>query len=381
VADSALGRGGHDHAGRFSHLNPRRIALYALPATATLVWLIYVLAAGELDRISAHWESSITMVFGSFLGGSSPGGGGAVAFPIFTKVLDVPAPVARTFSLSIQAVGMTMASLIILLARRPIELRAIVVCAPVGGLGFIASLFLLGDEGAPFWPSDLSSGVVKVTFTIVLAAMSFMMFVMLRAPASEMAGVRRWNPRLVLGLALAAFVGGGITAWVGTGANVMLFLFMVVMVGLHPRVGVPTSVITMALISIIGLLTLGIADGQLDIDLNAAADVVAVGGTSVGPLDGSRYDLTGLWLAAVPVVVWGAPLGTWVVHILHERRLIGFVGLLALAEVVSTVVLLDALHEDAGLIASFVVGMAVAIGGILLARRHRGAILGLPDAD
>ena len=239
MAERASGRRDHDHAGRLSQLNPRRIALYALPATATLVWLIYVLAAGELDRVSEYWESSLTMVFGSFLAGSSPVGGGAVAFPIFTKVLDVPAPVARSFSLLIQAVGMTMASLIILLAGRPIELRAILVCVPAGAFGFFASLFLLGDEGAPFWPSDLSAGVVKVTFTIVLAAMSFMMFVMLRAPASEMAGVRRWNPRLVLGLALAAFVGGGITAWVGTGANVMLFLFMVVMVGLHPRVGVP----------------------------------------------------------------------------------------------------------------------------------------------
>ena len=364
--------------GRWPQQDPRRIALYALPAGATLIWLIYVLAAGELARVGEHWESSVTMVFGSFLAGSSPEGGGAVAFPVFTKVLDVPAPVARSFALSIQAVGMTMASLIILIAGRRIDRRAILVCVPASTLGFFASLFLLGDEGAPFWPSDLSAGVVKVTFTIVLAAMSFMMFVMLRASDMGSERVSVWNLRVVAGLALAAFMGGGITAWVGTGANVMLFLFVVVMAGLHPRVGVPTSVVTMALISIVGLLTLGLGDGQLDIDRNAAGDVVAVGGAAVGPLDGGRFDLTGLWLAAVPVVVWGAPLGTWVVQILHERPLVMFVGVLALIEVISTAVLLDALHEDAWLIAYFVVGMALAMAGVLLARRHRRRILGLP---
>ncbi len=367
-------------------LDPRRLgtrwlrqcALSALPATATLIWLAYVLFAGELDRVGQHWESSITMIFGSFLAGSSPEGGGAVAFPIFTKVLEVPAEVARSFSLSIQAVGMTMASLIILLARRPIDPQVGIVCIPAGILGFLASLFLLGDEQAPFWPGDLSPAFIKVTFTIILAAMSFMMFVSLRSRERGTERVRHWNPRVVLGLGLAAFLGGGVTAWVGTGVNVMLFLFAVVMAGLHPRVGVPTSILTMATISIVGLLTLGIADGQLDLGLNAGRDVVSVGGQSVGPLEGSRYDLTGLWLAAVPIVVWGAPLGTWVVHILHENRLIVFVGLLALTEVISTAILLDDLHEDGALIAYFVLGMLVAIGGILLAKRYRRSILALP---
>ena len=356
----------------------RRGALYALPAAATLSWLIYVLAAGELGRISHHWESSVTMIFGSFLAGSSPGGGGAVAFPIFTKVLEVPAEVARTFSLSIQAVGMTMASLIILLARRPIDPQAALVCIPAGIVGFLASLFLLGDEGAPFWPSDISPAFIKVSFTIILAAMSFMMFVTLRSRDRGTQRVRRWNGRIIAGLSIAAFLGGGVTAWVGTGVNVMLFLFAVLMAGLHPRVGVPTSILTMAAISVVGLLTLGIADGQLDIGLNASRDVVSLGGQPLGPLEGSRYDLTGLWLAAVPIVVWGAPLGTWVVHLLHEKRLIVFVGLLALTEVISTAIVLDDLHEDAGLIAYFVLGLLVAMGGVLLAKRYRRSILALP---
>ncbi len=67
------------------------------------------------------------MLFGSFIGGSTPLGGGAVAFPVFTKLLDVPAPVARSFALSVQAVGLSVAAVTILLTRRPVEGRALVV--------------------------------------------------------------------------------------------------------------------------------------------------------------------------------------------------------------------------------------------------------------
>ncbi len=50
------------------------------------------------------------MVFGSFVAGSTAAGGGAVSFPVFTKLLHIPADEARTFGLLIQSVGMTMAS-------------------------------------------------------------------------------------------------------------------------------------------------------------------------------------------------------------------------------------------------------------------------------
>ena len=76
------------------------------------------------------------VVFGSFLAGSTPAGAGAVAFPVFTKALDIVPEVARTFTLSIQAIGLTVASIIILISRRNIEPRAVAVGVPVGLAGF-----------------------------------------------------------------------------------------------------------------------------------------------------------------------------------------------------------------------------------------------------
>ena len=83
---------------------------WVLPAVATITWVVYVAAEGHLGRVLDQWAAAVTMVFGSFVAGSTPAGGGAVAFPVFTKVLEIPPAVARTFSLSIQATGMVMAS-------------------------------------------------------------------------------------------------------------------------------------------------------------------------------------------------------------------------------------------------------------------------------
>lgn len=359
----------------------RQLVMFIIPGVITLVWLIYVLVAGELDRAIDNWESAVTMIFGSFLAGSSPGGSGAVAFPVFTKALDVPAPIARTFGLSIQAVGMTCAAAVIMLARRPLEPRAILVGTPVGIAGFLIALLVLGDPEKPFWPSTLSPAFVKTTFTLVLAAMSFMMFLMLRQRDMGAQRVPHWNARVWLGSALFAFLGGAISSLTGSGVNVMIFLFIVVMAGLHPRVGVPTSVIIMANISVVGLVTLSLLDGQFDTTLSAdGRQVIALDGRAFGPVEASRFDLVGLWLAALPIVVWGAPLGTWAIARLHEDRLVRFVGTLALVEVVSTFVLVDQLHHDAALLTYAIVGLVVAVGGVILLRRQRRAILGLPVA-
>jgi uncharacterized membrane protein YfcA len=358
----------------------RRVAQYAIPAAITLVWLVAMLATDSLGRAIDHWESSLTMVFGSFLGGASPAGGSAVAFPVFTKLLDVPAPVARTFALSIQAVGLTTATAMMLLARRPLEPRVIATGVLAGGAGFVAALLLLGDADTPFWEPTIPAPYVKVTFTLLLAAMSYSMLLALRDGAHHHGATRipYWNARVWVGLVTAAFVGGAISSLIGTGANVLLFLFAVMMAGLHPRVGVASSIVAMALLSILGFVLLGLVDGQLDVALGASGEVVRVGGQPVGPLPAKHADLLGLWIAAIPVVAWGGPLGSYVMYQLAEQRLIAFVGVLAAVEVISTAVLLDELHRDPALIAYCVGGLATAAVAVPLLRGHRRRILGLP---
>ena len=78
------------------------------------------------------WPISLTMVAGSFVAGATPGGGAAVSLPVFTKILKIPATDAAHFGLMIQAVGMMMASVMILVKRVPV-LPKVIIWTTVGG--------------------------------------------------------------------------------------------------------------------------------------------------------------------------------------------------------------------------------------------------------
>jgi len=340
----------------------KRIA-WGVSALATLAWSIAVSIGGLWGRVADHWESAVTMLFGSFLAGSSPEGGGAVAFPVFTKALDVPGAVARTFGLSIQAVGMTMAVIAIVLYRRPLERRALAVSIPAAVAGFLCGLWLLGEAGQVFWPPSFSTGWVKASFSIVLATTSILMVRRLR-DANEGRPTAPWHPLLSVIVIVAAFAGGVLSSLTGTGANILVFLVLVVVAGVSPKTALPTSIAVMASVSVVGFVLLGVLDGQLDVEL-AAERVMSVGGTPVD-LAASEADLLGLWLAAVPVVVWGAPLGSWAAARVDERWLVGFVACLATVEVATTLLLVDELRTNVAMIVYMLAGL-VALPAALIA--------------
>jgi uncharacterized membrane protein YfcA len=296
------------------------------------------------------------MLFGSFLAGSSPEGGGAVAFPVFTKGLHVPSAVARTFGLSIQAVGMTITAGAILLSRRPIHVRATLVGSAAGIVGFLSGILLFAESDTVFWSSSLATPWVKATFSIVLATTSVMMVRHIRHGEADHPPTP-WVPRHDLGLIVAALGGGVLASMTGTGANIVVFLFLVLLADVNPKSALPSVVIIMAAVSVVGFVLLGIVDGQLSV---AAIDdrVVEVGSTPVD-LPSDRADLFGLWFAAVPVVVWGAPLGSWVASHVREAQLVGFVALLAAGEVITTIVLVEELRSDGPLIAYLVGGLVL----------------------
>lgn len=371
-----------------------RARLAALVSVALVVsWAAYVSIDQQWGRVADNWEAAVTMVAGSFVAGSTPQGGGAVAFPVLTKGLEVPAEVARSFSLCIQAIGMGTASLAIWINRRRVAWSSVGVALPAALVGMAVGLFALGDPSEPFWPSRLPGAYVKITFTLVIAAMAAVVYLGYRRQILERrVELPPLSVRIVGTLVVAGLVGGVASALVGSGADVFLYLVLVVLAALSPRVGVPSSVIVMAGVSIVGFLVLGLADGQLMTQLGQGGAVVAVGGQSVteasgqvgygvGPgLPASQFDLFGLWLAAVPVVAIGAPLGALAAARLTDRQLVLFVAALAAAEVVTTVIFVDELFSDPALAVYAVGGAAVLIGALTLAARRRRELLGIPGA-
>jgi len=350
----------------------------SIPVAVSVTWLVYVTASGQWPRVGDHVGAAITMVFGSFVAGSTPQGGGAVAFPVFTKLLEVPSSVARSFSLSIQAIGMGTAALVIIVSRRAVAWRAVAIGAPVAVVTFIAALLLAGDSGEVFWPSRLPGAYVKVTFTLVLAGMAWLVFLGSRVAVRKVDFVLpAGNSRVTAGIVVGAALGGLTSALVGSGADVFIYLFVVVLFGIDPRVGVPTSVIVMAVVSVTGFVLLGVVDGQLSTSVVDGV-VVSVGGVAVDALAVRQADMFGMWLAALPVVAWGAPLGSWAASKLRSRQLVVLVIALGVLEVLSTVIFVDELRSDVGLAIYAAVGLAVVVGGLSWLARHRQQLFGLP---
>ncbi len=355
-------------------------AVFAVPVVVSLVAIAYIAGTGQWDRVSSRWASSLTMAFGSFLAGSSPEGGGAVAFPIFTKVLHVEAPVARSFGLMIQAVGMTSASAFILARRRPIDRRSTLLGAAGGTAGLLISYVLLTDADHPFRSSVIPAEWVKVLFTILLATMSWIMVSALRQPGGPSTLPMVWNQRTTVGLLIAAVIGGGFSAMTGTGVNVLLFLFVVTLCGTRASVAVPSSILAMTVVSIVGFVMFGLVDGQLSIGFDAAGNVASVGGQAVAALDPDTFDLFALWLAAVPIVVWGAPIGSLVIAHVREERLVAFIAALAAVEVVTTLILVRQIREDLPLLVATMVGLCSIPFVVGWLSRSRFRLLGLEHA-
>jgi hypothetical protein len=99
---------------------PKRSAHRFNLTKALLVWALWLAFGGRVAiyHLFADWKVALTMVFGSLVGGGTSEGGGAIAFPIFTKLLHIAPRDARNFSLAIQSVGMGAASLSILYCLR-----------------------------------------------------------------------------------------------------------------------------------------------------------------------------------------------------------------------------------------------------------------------
>jgi uncharacterized membrane protein YfcA len=354
----------------------------AISVAVALVWAVFVTVSGHWGRVLDRWVAAVTMIFGSIVAGSTPQGGGAVAFPVFTKVAEVPATVARSFSLCIQTVGMGTASLAIVISRRRVDWRSIGVLVPSAILGFLAAAFALGRPDEVFWPSTLPGPYVKVTFTIVVAAMALLVWMSSRSWVLERVDDLANHSVRADSLLVASGLAGGVASFlVGSGADVFTYLGLVALLGLSAGIGVPTSVIVMAVVSAVGFVLFGLVDGQLSVALDGE-DVVAVGDHILAkPLLADRYDLYGLWLTAAPVVGFGAPLGSWAASKISDRALAKVVVGLALVEVVTTAVFLPELRTDRLLVLYAVAGLALFSAGLAAVFQRRHRLLAIPPVD
>ncbi|MEM7134103.1 MAG: sulfite exporter TauE/SafE family protein [Chloroflexota bacterium] len=237
-----------------------------------------MLIANRWHLFTEWWPMSLTMVLGSFVAGASAEGGAAVAFPVFTKALQIPADEARTFGLMIQAVGMTVASIVIVTRRIKI-LPGVIGWVSLGGVAGMVMGSLLIPIPPPY---------PKILFTFVTAAFGVALILsrwLLKWQPHNNFQVDGW-PRRVLFVGIG-IIGGIFAANTGSGIDTLTFIVLTLAFGLNEKVSTPTTVTIMGLNSVTGFF----------VHAFVLRDIGVVW----------EY-----WLVCVPIVILGAPLGAYV---------------------------------------------------------------------
>lgn len=288
---------------------PNKTRRYIYPFTLALVYLLWTSHMFLADRwhiLANWWPMSLTMVLGSFVAGASAEGGAAVAFPVFTKLLHIPAPEARTFGLMIQSIGMTMASVVIL-TRRIKVLPGVVGWVSLGGIVgmVVGSLFVQIPLPYP-----------KILFTFITAAFGVALvlsrWVIKWQPHNEFT-IDSWQRRLIF--AAIGAIGGIFAANTGSGIDTLTFIVLTLAFGVNEKVSTPTTVVIMGLNSVVGFLMHGVVMQDIGI-------------------------VWEYWLACVPIVILGAPLGAYVAGKVSRDAIIYLLLSLITVELITTIILI-----------------------------------------
>ena len=234
-----------------------------------------------------HGFMTLTMVAGSFVAGVSSEGGGAVAYPVMTLVFEIDPAVARNFSFAIQSVGMTAAALYIWARRIPVETTYLWLVAAGSVPGLVGGTYLL----APLVPPAYA----KMAFVSFFLSYGLALYVINHVRDQDATDTL---PALPLGqqaeLVGIGVIGGTLSAIFGNGIDICSFAFVTLKYRLSEKVATPTSVTLMAFNAVLGFA------------LHALV------------LQDMQPEAYRFWWVSIPVVVFGAPVGAYVVSRVHR---------------------------------------------------------------
>lgn len=309
---------------------------YAYIGAFLAVWAVLMFGFGLLPETVKQWPMAVVMILGSMVAGSTPMGGGAVSFPFLVLWLHIPPDIARNFALVIQALGMTSAMIFILCRRVRIQTRMLVWTIAGAAAGMLIGTLVIAPRIAP--------NFVKLTFACVW--MSFAILTMARnREFCSIAGLHMVEGRTAMrtGL-LVGIVGGIIAAIIGVGVEMTLYTVLVLLYRCDLKIAVPTAVSAMAMTSVMGV----------------------AGHLALGDIP---RDVVMKFLAAGPIVIFGAPIGTYILVVIPRVRTLYFISVLCVLQFVWT---LYSLQRTLAEWTFVVVAMTLASAVFYLMYRHGG---------
>ena len=254
-----------------------RLAIAFAPALVIWPLWLYTMFMNDAwsEVFTPYWPMSVAMILGSFVAGSTPLGGGVVAYPIAQLVLYWPTPDSRDASILVQSVGMNAAGFLLITTKRDLlDWTFILVFTVVGGLGVLLGLAVASPATvSPYeWRENtLPPGLANIIFGAVVFAFAIAYYysaeVLQPSASSSSQGakasigtIRRWI--LWLLMPIFAIIGGFLSANVGSGSDMALYIYGTFV---HNALSPPTehlsettltasSVVVMGLISLLASL-------------------------------------------------------------------------------------------------------------------------------
>jgi uncharacterized protein len=268
--------------------------LYFLFFTIVLsVWAVYVSSNNLYYLIEKHIGAVITMVFGSFIAGSSPEGSASVAYPVFTLYLNIEPSVARNFAFAIQSLGMTSATLLILGLKLKVDWNYIMYVTIGGAIGLVFGTYYVIPLVSP--------PMAKLFFVSLWLSFGLVLWYENRKPQRIVFEIiNNFSTDDIYRLLIFGLIGGIISSLFGTGINIFTFCLMTIYYRIDEKVAVPSSIIIMTLETILGFF------------IHAGL---------IGDFQESAFEM---WIACIPFVIIFAPLGSFVISKLPRKAIATF---------------------------------------------------------
>ena len=267
-----------------------RFAPFAI--LALTAWIIFMQISSSWSLFQDNWFMTLTMVFGSFIAGASSEGGGAIAYPVMTLLFNIEPDVARNFSFAIQSVGMTFAAIWIFISGIKIEKNYLLIAGIGGFFGIIFGSFYI----APLIKPEFAK-MMFVSFWLSFGlALWVVNFINQRKSIDQLDLLSKTQ---MIELFAVGIIGGIFSSVLGNGIDICTFSYVVLKYRLSEKIATPTSVILMASNAIIGFIL------------------------QYFFLDSVQPEVINYWLVSVPVVIFGAPLGAFVITLINRKTIAG----------------------------------------------------------
>jgi uncharacterized membrane protein YfcA len=265
------------------------------------LWAFYVTSTNSFFIFAKNWPAVLTMIFGSFIAGSSPEGSAAIAYPVFTLLLKIEPSVARNFAFAIQSIGMTSASLLILGLKIKVDWDYIKYVTFGGAFGLIFGTYYI----VPL----ISPPLAKLFFVSLWLSFGLILWYENTKPQREVFDkIQNFMRSDMVRLIFFGLIGGMISSIFGTGINIFTFCLMTIYYRINEKVAVPSSVIIMTLETLLGFF---------------------IHGAVIRDFQQEAFEM---WLACIPIVAFFAPLGSFVISNLPRKAIATFLYIILIVQ-------------------------------------------------